>query len=169
MLRGFTLSGLIVYLLFDLIGGSSAYGSKDDFHVKQNENLQRSQIERIGNFFEASIGDRQLDESARCTAEGDPCEDDGIHCNGEEICDANLQCTSVNPPCSRCNEVCDEEYIDSCMIIVIDCLPPTLFESYAYDDETCECIETQRDILGTVFFAIAMTIKAINNVISWSA
>ncbi len=43
-----------------------------------------------------------------CTTDKD-CEDDGIHCNGEEICDEDSgACVSTGNPCSE-DETCDEQ------------------------------------------------------------
>ena len=50
-----------------------------------------------------------------CASTGDPCEeeDDGLFCNGAEICDDELDaCTHAGDPCSEGQE-CNEE-TDTC-------------------------------------------------------
>jgi hypothetical protein len=43
----------------------------------------------------------------RCTADED-CDDDGVYCNGEEICDEDTEsCMSTGNPCAK-NEICNE-------------------------------------------------------------
>jgi hypothetical protein len=46
------------------------------------------------------------------------CEDDGLFCNGSEICDALVGCTSTGSPCEA-SELCNEES-DSCGLCVVD-------------------------------------------------
>jgi hypothetical protein len=59
-------------------------------------------------------GDESCDEGAgQCLSSGDPCLDNGLFCDGDEVClEDTDECTSIGDPCLE-DETCDEE-TDAC-------------------------------------------------------
>ena len=72
-----------------------------------------------------------------CVNVGDSC-DDGMYCNGEEVCDESLICVSKNPPCTRCDQICDEEY-GICVEEAADCRNINSFTYASWNRDSCEC------------------------------
>ena len=62
----------------------------------------------------------EICEKGKCVSEGNPCEDDGLFCNGEESCDEkNDVCLSGTSPCEG-GEECNEE-TDQCLVPPVPC------------------------------------------------
>lgn len=83
------------------------------------------------------IVSNQISGTNTCEKEGDSC-DDGIFCNGEEICDSSLRCVSINPPCSKCYQICDEHY-GQCLETVPTCASRDSFTYAIWNKDTCSC------------------------------
>ena len=78
---------------------------------------------------------------------GDSC-DDGIFCNGEEVCDNDLKCVSSDPPCTRCDEICDEEY-QECLKEAVDCRPINS-RTPLFNPDTCRCEFPQNNLVTEI-------------------
>jgi hypothetical protein len=83
------------------------------------------------------------ENSDACVSSDDPCLDDGVFCNGIEICDEETNtCESEGNPCESLDLLCDEES-DAC----VGCLEDGDCddELYCTGDETCvsgECVSS---------------------------
>jgi glucose/arabinose dehydrogenase len=102
------------------------------------------------------VGGETCDDGAACTTDAcvsgcctftpdnGACPEDGLFCNGEEICSATLGCVSAGSPCSMPTPVCDDD-IDMC----VACDDPSdCDDMVACTDNACtggSCVFTPND------------------------
>ena len=117
-----------------IILNETSYSDEVD---ETNQTIIFNETSESNDVDETSVTIAAATETSICLHEGDSC-DDGIFCNGEEVCDANLNCVSINPPCPACNQICDE-YYGECFQYVVDCMPMDMFHGVWWNKDTCEC------------------------------
>jgi len=136
MLKVFTLNIATLFFLIKLVSGSTRFSDVDNEGSIFKHTVEKDTTDISLGLFHVK---RETHKEAECTQEGDSC-DDGLYCNGEEFCDADLRCISRNPPCIECDTICDEYYPDTCIKIVLDCISHEIFTYAEYDEKICDCV-----------------------------